>query len=462
MISKVKEYVHPYQPHPSQLIFHSDPHRFRILCCGRRWGKTKSGIFELWYLLQRSKERFPIGWVVAPNYPLIVVDWDEALDTIGQFVLNRNSQEHWIEVSLGLGRTAKVEFKSAEKEDQGLRGRGLSALLVDEASMVSQKSWEYGLRPALADKRGSGIFISTPKARNFFYDLYMVGQETSSTYDPDWKSWTFPSNTNPYFPEDEWEKLKLITPEMVWKQEYMAEFLMESGEVFHSLHDLPQCFLTPREAGRTYVIAVDLARTVDWTVILVMDDLGRVVHCVRTKELRWGLQVRMIQSVHEMYKPARIVLDSSGVGDVVEDSVRRAGMSPEGVKTGTAQTKTELIEGLQIAIEHRNISIPAALQWLWDELRQYSYKELDSGHIRYEAPSGKHDDGVIALSLAVHALRGHLGRAHQEKKPPSLYTTFDEWKAMTDPKRKPITNRWGERVMPCVKLRPKESRYEKT
>ena len=452
-MAKVKEITPPYKAHSGQRIFHQDPHRFRVLNCGRRWGKTKCGIFELWYILQQAPEKTPIGWVVAPNYPLIVVDWDEAIEIMGQCVVNRNVQEHWLEVLLGAGRIAKIEFKSAEKEDQGLRGRGLSGLLVDECAMVSQRAWEYGLRPALADKRGKGIFISTPKGRNQFYDLYLMGQETSGTYDPDWKSWTFPTNTNPYFPTDEWEKLKLITPEMVWLQEYMADFLMESGEVFHSLAKLSRCFLTEREPTRQYVIAVDLARTIDWTVILVMDDLGRVVYVHRSKELSWSVQGKLIQSVWERYAPARVVLDSSGVGDPIEEAVRKMGVPTEGVKTGSAQMKTELIEGLQVAIEQGYVQIPETLQWLWDELRQYSYKKLDSGHVRYEAPSGKHDDGVIALALATHAMRGQLGRTQEVAVAPQPYTTFDEWKEMTDPKRKPQLNRYGQKMMPFVRLK---------
>jgi hypothetical protein len=452
-LSKPREFVPPYKAHPGQVTFHQDPHRFRVLNCGRRWGKTKCSIFELWSILQKAPEKFPIGWVVAPNYPLVVIDWDEALEIMGPAVLNRNVQEHWLEVALGNNRKAKVEFKSAEKDDQGLRGRGLSGLLVDEAAMVSQKAWEYGLRPALGDKMGKCIIISTPKGRNFFYDLYMMGQETSTTYDPDWKSWTFPTNSNPYYPVSEWEKNKLVTPEIVWKQEYMADFIQEAGEVFHSLAKLSHCGLSPRQAGRQYVIAVDLARTVDWTVILVMDDLGRVVYANRSKELSWSVQVKLIQSVHEAYKPARIVLDSSGVGDVIEDNVRKAGMPTEGVKTGSVNIKGELIEGLQVAIEQGHISLPSELKWLWDELRQYTYKELDSGHIRYEAPSGKHDDGVIALALAVYAFKGQLGKQRTEQAPPAEYTTQEEYARLTDPKNSRIKSRWGKAVMPYIKLK---------
>ena len=451
-MAKVKEVTLPYQPHPGQLEFHDDPHRFRVLCNGRRWGKTTCAIAELLAMLVECKEPKPIGWVVAPNYPLIMVDWDEALNQWEGLILSRNIQDHWLEVAIGNGRVAKVEFKSAEKDEQGLLGRGLSALIVDEAKLVSRRSWDYGLRPSLADKQGRAVFISTPKGRGFFYELYQQGVEGSNSYHKDWKSWTFATNTNPYFPTAEWEELRRSTPESVFRQEYMAEFLEDAGEVFHSLASLPRCQLQPRDMERQYVVAVDLARTVDWTVILVMNDLGRVCHLSRTKELSWSVQVKLIQDIHSLYAPARLVLDSSGIGDVVEDDVRKLGIPTIGIKTGAPNQKQELVEGLQIAIEQARISLPDA-NWLWDELREFTYEVLPSGHIRYSAPSGKHDDGVIALAMAVHAFRGSLGKPQAEKQVKSPYTTMDEWKAMTDPRRKPVTNRWGQRVAPYLRLK---------
>lgn len=450
---KLKEISMPYQPHPGQLEFHEDGHRFRVLCNGRRWGKTTCAISEMGAMLSEAKEPKPIGWVVAPNYPLIMVDWDEALAQWEQIILSRNVQDHWLELALGGGRVAKVEFKSAEKDEQGLLGRGLSALIVDEAKLVSQRAWDYGLRPALSDKQGRAVFISTPKGKGFFYELYRKGVPTDSQYHPDWRSWHFPTNTNPYFPASEWDELKATQPEMVFRQEYLAEFLEDAGEVFHSLAALPTCGLNPvRDPSRQYVVAVDLARTIDWTVILVMNDLGQVIHVNRSKELSWSVQKGLIRSIYEQFAPARVVLDSSGLGDVIEDDVRKMGIPTFGVKTGAPNQKEELVEGLQVAIEQARIALPD-ISWLKDELQEFTYEQLPSGHIRYSAPPGKHDDGVIALALAVHAFHGSLGRLIQEPVQKSKYTTLDEWKRLTDPKRKRAVNRWGQPVMPYVKLK---------
>ena len=37
-----------YTPHPGQMMIHKDRHvRFRTVCCGRRWGKTRFAAGEL-------------------------------------------------------------------------------------------------------------------------------------------------------------------------------------------------------------------------------------------------------------------------------------------------------------------------------------------------------------------------------------------------------------------------------
>ena len=88
----------------------------------------------------------------------------------------------------------------------------------------------------------------------------------------------------------------------------------------------------------------------------------------------------------------------------------------------TSQSKTELIQRLIVAIEQRQVSWPGTARefrsqksearmgmkvgsnWevLTAELKRYEYTIMPSGGISYNAPSGFHDDCVIALALANH------------------------------------------------------------
>ena len=74
----------------------------------------------------------------------------------------------------------------------------------------------------------------------------------------------------------------------------------------------------------------------------------------------------------------------------------------------TAHNKGGLIDALALAIEERQITLiddPALIP----ELLAYETQRLPSGLWQYGAPSGAHDDCVIALALAWHAAtRGRM------------------------------------------------------
>lgn len=438
-----------YKPHPAQKIFHDDNHRFRVISAGRRWGKTTASIWEFYRLLVESPEEHPVGWVVAPNYPLSIIDWDAMTDMFGAIIVNQNAQDHWMELYIatkewGRPRTAKVEFKTAEREDRALRGRGLSALLVDEAAMVGRKAWEQGLKPALLDKRGWGIFISTPNGRNLFYELFMMGVEGSSTHDEEWKSFQFPTDSNPYIPRTDFEKERLTTPSDIFKAEYLAEFLEDESAVFHGLSKIASGQLGEPIEGRRYAIGADLARHNDFTALIAIDDTGQVTHVHRSREMEWPLQRKMIQAKWQKY-PGIVWMDSSGQGDVIEGDVRTLGVAVRGIKTNSAIVKTELIEYLIVAIENGFIRIPSdkenpSIAWLWDELRMFERTKTPSEQSwKYSAPEGKHDDGVIALALAAWGMKGVLGRKKEEsRKEDNPYTTWGQYRNVVKPlKQKP-------------------------
>lgn len=155
-----------------------------------------------------------------------------------------------------------------------------------------------------------------------------------------------------------------------------------------------------------------MARTEDFTVICVIDRCHkRLVELHRTQDVDWSLQKRLILEVARQYHNAEIIVDSSGVGDPIEEDLRKAGTSlVRGYKFKNAKAKENVVEQLMVAIEQGLIALPDVerTQWLLDELRSFTYERLPSGNLRYQAPSGLHDDGVIALGLALYAMRYEL------------------------------------------------------
>lgn len=416
------KYITLLPPHPLQAEIENDPHRFRVLACGRRWGKTLMAMREAFQIMLRrysksgKKQR---GWVVAPTFPLVKEDWLVAEEILKDAIIDKKLTEMKMLFDIGF-----LEFKSAERDDEGLRGAGLDFAVMDESSRISKSSWEQGIRPALADKLGLAIFISTPKGRNWFYEMFIKGQNGSN----DIKSWQHPTYTNPFFPKEEWEVIKVTTPEMILRQEYMADFLEDEATVFKNLD---RCFrgeLEQAQAKEFYTIGIDLGKTEDFTVITVMkNSTKQLVDIYRENRLDWTVQKDLIRGIISRYPNHLAVIDSTGLGDPIADDLRRYGINIRDYKF-TNKSKEALVEQLVIAIEQGLIGIPqvAQTQFLIDEIRSFNYEILPSGRVRYSAPEGLHDDGVISLSLAVMGLAPILyekPKTEQEKK----WGTADDW-----------------------------------
>lgn len=136
-----------------------------------------------------------------------------------------------------VGKTyIEIYFHSADKEDS-LRGQGLDGLVVDEAGFLKRGRWATELRPSLSDKKGWAILIGTPKGRNEFYTFYVRGQDPEYA---NWMSWSFSSyvNTLPNGGYIEWSEIEALRdelPELIYRQEILAEFLEGEGVVFRNV-----------------------------------------------------------------------------------------------------------------------------------------------------------------------------------------------------------------------------------
>jgi hypothetical protein len=218
-----------YVPHSAQRAIHeARMHRFRTVCTGRRFGKTLCLAAEL---LDRGgcESGGDYGWV-APTYN-VAERGVEAFRTIAEgFVRVVGRMPTRVEFEGNAG-PVRIWFLSADNPDN-IRGYGFRGIVVDEAAMIPKDVWHFVLRPTIAQTMGWAVFVSTPKGRNWFFDLFTRGMDA---LEPDYTSLSFPSNASPFFPESEWEDARRTLPEDVFRQEYMAEFLEDSAGVFRNV-----------------------------------------------------------------------------------------------------------------------------------------------------------------------------------------------------------------------------------
>lgn len=228
-----------YQPHSDeQAAAHLSNARFKILCCGRRFGKTTFGGKELTVAMADASSP-GYYWIVGPNYSqgekefrIVYHDLVHKLKLGSKIKKQYNVNQGQMRIEMPWGSV--LEVKSAERKD-GLLGEGLKGVVMAEAARHDKDTWEMYIRPALSDEHGWAIFSSTPKGHNWFQGLWLMGQIKS--LHPEYDSWRFPSwaNTAVYPGGRDDDEIKLIertVSKQYFAQEIAAEFTSFVGRIY--------------------------------------------------------------------------------------------------------------------------------------------------------------------------------------------------------------------------------------
>ncbi len=442
--------LHPLlNPHAGQREVLEDPHRFKLIAAGRRWGKgtcayqaatlqalQNPGGAEIWVVSPTHVEQEAM-WLKAnevlcsARHPLLITKHNPTGKLIKRVYSTRGYRR------LVFFNDTAIYFKSA-KEPDSLRGAGDSLIYIifDEAAYIEQDAWLV-VRYSLIDRQAPCMFISTPnrhEPRNWFYQRWLWGQEyiTSTCpacdgqgcqacnqtgtakvknpeHRPDYKSWKFSSYDNPLLTREEIDAI--IAEENFSyadiQREIYAEFAESGGAVF-TLMDIQECevgeFLEPQPDGK-YVMGVDFGQVHDFTVAIVLNLKTAHVDWMERFQGPWNLQFERLAALYRKYNEPVTYVDATQLGgSMVEENLRRYGITKlVGVKLN-GPNKNRLIEGLRVAIESGRMTFPYHKQ-IRHELLGFTAARLPSGHLRYEAGASQYDDVVIAMALAWEAYR---------------------------------------------------------
>jgi len=303
--------------HPAQQQVATSPARFRVVAAGRRWGKTREGVSECVRVALAGGR----AWWVAPTYSLGLEAW-RPLNQIGQQIPGveiRVSEKELLFPGGGL-----IQLRSADSP-QRLSGAGLDLLVVDEAAFCVEETWSQALRPALSDRKGRALFLSTPKGiGNWFHTLW-----SDAAGKDDWEAFQFPTTSNPFIDPAEVEAARGDLGSLVWAQEYGGQFVESGGTLFRtdwaryaeeetrdgvSWWVCGDRAIDTREAARfcTVDLAASTKASADYTVIascathkgviVVLDIVRRrmegpdIIPAIRAQISRWNLGVAHIES----------------------------------------------------------------------------------------------------------------------------------------------------------------------
>ena len=369
----------------------ADPHRFKSITWHRKAGKTLMSIVEL---LKQSQLRIGTYWIIFPFL-------DEGRDTVWNGMLFKIIPEEMIEkknenfMSVKFTNGSYLRLKGADHPDS-LRGPNVVGVIFDEFAKQKLEAWKI-VSPMITATKGWAWFVSTPIGKNHHYDYYLRGKSGDS---PQWKSWYLRASESKLVSQDELEReYDDLGPEM-YSQEYECAWLEGAGQVFRGVDKVLTATPQGPLANHLYVIGCDIAKLQDYTVLTVFDRANNMqVFQDRFSRIDWPLQRQRIAEVSRLYNGAIVQLDATGIGDPMVDELARIGIPTNPVKF-TEPLKREMVDKLQRWIQNQWLSLLHIKETV-EELGDYAYKKGPTGKYQYSAPSGRHDDIVMSLALAV-------------------------------------------------------------
>ena len=211
--------------HPAQEEVRDSEARWKILCAGRRFGKSRLGV-QL--CMQKALDGGRVWWV-APTFAIARVGWRDVVAAASEFPKEAGVNIKIGDMEVTFPSGGSISVKSADNP-QRLRGEGLNYLVMDEAAFVREETWTEVLRPTLTENKGQALFISTPIGMdNWFYHLWEKADKAE-----DWARFQYPTVANPIIDPKEVESAREDLGELVFAQEYLAEFISEGAQIFRS------------------------------------------------------------------------------------------------------------------------------------------------------------------------------------------------------------------------------------
>lgn len=397
-----------------QTKVYDDPHRFKVIICGRRAGKTTlSALKIIDFALTHPKSNV---WYVSPSYVQSEqIMWRMIKDYLPkQAIKSTNDTKLRIE----LKNNSYIELKGADTEPDRLRGVKLDFLVLDEIDSFRNWKivWEEVLRPTLMDSKGHAMFIGTPKGYRHLFELY-----NKQVGDTDYISYKFTSYDNPFLPKEEIDKAKQETDEDTFAQEYLAEFKKYSGLVYKDF-SREKHVVTPFEIPVSWT----RYRMIDFgfvhptaVVFMAIDDKGGLVIYdliyqagLSTPELANLIAQR---SVGQSF--VSTIGDSAAASDISELS--SYGIAVFGVKKESGDRDvdwaTYRIRKITEKLKTGTIRVFSNLEPLIYEFENYQYKEVQEGGITKEVPMKMNDDALDALSYGVVNLPEYIEKTYQSE-----------------------------------------------
>lgn len=390
--------------------------RFRVVACGRRFGKTFLCALEI--LLFAIENAGTTSWWIAPVHDQSDIAFRMVLGSMSPDMLalcNVNLTKKTITLWNG----ARIVFKSADR-DTNLRGEGVAFMVLDEAAFLKEHVWASALRPTLSDTRGRAILIGTFNGDNWFYTAFRRGQDPAEVQ---WDSWRFPTSANPYIEPEEIAQAERDLSREEFEQEYLANPLIYVGAVFDGLQvesAVVRGIEYREKHGDTPRPRLQLVAGVDWgfnnpTAFEVAqvgaDDTMHWIHEDLWQATELNIRCKRIAARCKAWEIESIYADAAGADEnfTLEEHLYNAEADTGLVRVPFNKYKDAGIKARRWFLERGRETISPRCPSLAHDTRRYHYKEgtdriAESEKLSGGAKAEKIDDHTVDAATAAYAV----------------------------------------------------------
>jgi PBSX family phage terminase large subunit len=390
--------------HPAQAEIANDMHRFRVVNCGRRFGKTVLAIYEM--VGKASFTRDGKIAYIAPTYQQARdICWNQLKKIVAP--ITKSVNEARLEINVYNDTDNFPQYKNHENKTKNfstiflrgweavetLRGQYFDFLVIDEVASMKNfwTGWNEVLQPTLTDKSGEVLFLSTPKGFNHFYDLY--NQEHKS---PDYKSFHFTSYDNIHLQKKEIEAIRANTPVDAFEQEYMAEFKKMQGLVYpefsrekHLINQEELDKLEKKEWAEV-MCGVDFGYTNPSAIIVIKRDTDNTFWITEEWYKTKQTTAQIIEKVKQ-FNPYTVYPDPAEPDRIEE--MKNANMNVREVNKDIVAG----IDRVRELLKQNRLKIHPLCSNLILEMETYHYPDDTFGKNPYEKPVKENDHAMDAM-----------------------------------------------------------------
>ena len=380
---------------PAQKQIAQDKTRFRVVNCGRRWGKTTLAILEIVAKAVSKKDR-KIAYI-APTYQQARdIAWVELKKICLPVTVTANEARLEIIVKTQDGGQSTIWLRGWESVET-LRGQRFDFVVIDEIASMRKfwLNWQEVIRPTLTDNKGEGLFISTPKGFNHFYELYNLQDK-----DSDYKSFHFTTYDNPFIPKEEIDKAKKEIPEDRFAQEYLADFRKVEGLIYKEFNRELHLFDDEVTRVTEYLAGIDFGFNNPTCVLHIKKNFDGVYWI----EDEWYVTGRTEQQIADYVKTCQFNTiypdpeNPSAISVLLKSGlpVREVKKGKDSVESGISQVRNLFITN-KIKIHKRCVNLIAELEtYSMDVEKNKPIKENDHAldALRYVIMSDNRKEAV--------------------------------------------------------------------